>query len=85
MLDNAGAIGNPNSIDTVGSQKRGPQVGEGAARLEDADNNLGSEGLGRKTEIGKPERSVGLGFRVQAGQLHASRCFKEPPKFDPSP
>jgi hypothetical protein len=41
-----------------------------------------AQGLGRQTEIGKPEQSVGLGIRVQASQLYASWC-KEAPKFGP--
>ncbi len=39
--NNAGAIGNPHSMCTAACEEQGPQVGEGAAMLKDADDKLG--------------------------------------------
>ena len=43
MPDNVGVIRNPDRVGMAAGQKQGPQVGEGVAILEDADDNLGRD------------------------------------------
>jgi hypothetical protein len=55
--ENAQVIDSPNAVDTAASQGQGLQVGERAAILEDADNNLGR---GRGEGAGSRHRGDGV-------------------------
>jgi hypothetical protein len=59
--DNAGGIGNPNGMEMAASQEERPQVGEAAATLEHADDNLRRGG--RNEDAGSRHCGGGMGVR----------------------
>ncbi len=59
--ENAGVVGNPNGMGIAACEGQGPHVGQGAAVLEDADDNLGGEGsdAARRRGHGASARTAG--------------------------
>jgi hypothetical protein len=68
--DNAGGIGDPNSMEMAASQDELLQVDEAAATLEYADDNLGRDG--RNEGAGSRNCEDGMEFGISGGRGEGS-------------